>query len=386
MRGAGFQPAPEICSADILRRKAFGRTGKHRTAAVSAEQKTAVIRGILFLSAIVVGAALLQKLLRIGKGSAVNDRLMGIFDDNMLLVRSALINAVDPFALIFVLPQRTDIEVVAQHFLNSDDAPRAAALQFRVPSLRLFPGDFVGSRGWDTAVCQMVGNALVSPSVCIQSEHLAHHLGSRRVDFISHCLCVGNAVSVGYSANPFAVFLSVGNDLLDFFAGIGDGKLVHQKLELDQHPLVFGGIVNIIADGDDSDAGITQRFQFEKPQTVAAGETREVFDNQNMHCSGHQLGTHPLICFSLGEGVAASVTICKHCQLRVGKVLRYIALDDFFLVFDAGILLLVFVEVNGDTRIAIDFQCYSPTNFISQIILYIRSEENARGNTRKKCL
>ena len=153
--------------------------------------------------------------------------------------------------------------------------------------------------------------------------------------------------------------MTVGDDLLDLFAGVGDGELVHQELELDEHPVVLCGIVDGVPHGDDADMGVPQGLQLQQPQAVPAGEPGEVLDHQDGILSGQKLWPHPAVILSLGEGVARAVPIFKEVQLGVRKLLSNEITDHPFLILDRGVVLIL-LDIHGDSSVAGDFQCCYP--------------------------
>ena len=112
-----------IGAADIGVGKVGTAAREHRRAAVTAEEVAGVVVGVLLLTAVVGGRALLQKFLGNGKGAVVNNRLVMVFKHDMLAFVKRHIVSVYLFPLEFVLAQCADIKVVAENFGDGHDAP-----------------------------------------------------------------------------------------------------------------------------------------------------------------------------------------------------------------------------------------------------------------------
>ena len=359
MGGTGFQPPALVGATHILGGQPGVGPGEHGASTVSAKKKPAVIGGVFLLAPIVASGALLQQLLGVGEGARLNDGCVCIFDDDLVGVIHPLVGPVDVSPLKFVLTKGSDVKVIAEDFLHRDDAPGVFADQLGGLSCRFLLGDLVGPGGGNTLFRQVIGDLAVAPSVVVQAKNLPNHFCRRWVDFVGHFLRVDEAVAIGNGANPPAIPLTVGDDLLDFFAGIRDRELVHQELELDEHPVVLGGIVDGVPHGDDADMGVPQGFQFQKPQAVPAGEPGEVLDHQDGILSGQELWPHPAVVLSLGEGIARAVPIFKKIQLGVRKLLEDKITDYVFLVLDGGVV-LIFLDIHGDSSVTGNFQCCFP--------------------------
>ena len=116
----------------------------------------------------------------------------------------------------------------------------------------------------------MIGNLLIPPTVIVETENLAHDFGGRRVNFIDHIFCVDEPVAVGDSTDPLTILLTAIDHLLDLFGSIGDGHFIHQKLELNEHPVISCGIVNIIANRNDTHTSVTKSLKLQKTKTITA--------------------------------------------------------------------------------------------------------------------
>lgn len=261
--GTGFPASAKVCAADVLRGQLRPRAGEERTAAVSTEEIATVRCGILFLPAVMASAALAEQFLGIGEGVGFNDGSVGVFKHQLFFPIDLLIRAVDAGTAIFLLPESTNIKVVEEDPLDRGQAPGLAGGALSGLPQRFLLGDLVGTRGGDSLICEVVGDLLIAPAVVVQAKDFPHNLCGRGVNFIGHLLGIGDAVAIGDGTDPFALLLTVGNDLLDLAAGVGDGELIHEKLELNQHPLVFCRVVNGIPYRDDAHMGIPQGLQFE---------------------------------------------------------------------------------------------------------------------------
>lgn len=119
---------------------------------------------------------------------------------------------------------------------------------------------------------------------------------------------------------------------------------------MDPQPIIVGGIVDVVTDGDDPYSLVAQGFQFYQARSVPSGEAREVFDDQNVVLIAKQLAPHFLISLALFKGVAALVPVLVEVELRIWKIVFYIVLDDCLLIFDRGVFLVQFI-VNRDTAV-----------------------------------
>ena len=295
----------------------------------------------------------------------------------MLLVPHFLILAVDALADILFLPQGADVEVICQKAGQRGGIPNGAAADFGGNSGSLFLGKLIGTGGGHTVVRQVVGNLFVAPAVVVQPKDFPHHLGGRWVDLVGHGLGVDDPIAIGHGTDPFAVLLAALDDLLDLPGGVRNRHLVHQELELNQHPVVLGGIVNAVTDGNNPDTRIPQGFQLQQSQAVSSGKPGEVFHYQNGALPGHHAAAHFLVALPLGEGVAGTVPVLKQGQVGIRKGGTHEIRDDFLLVFDTGILPAVLIQVNGDSGVAKYFQCCSLPICMYIITLYIVFSENA---------
>ena len=134
------------------------------------------------------GASLLQKLLRDGEGSVIDDRLVVVLEYDVLCRIELHILTIYLFALVFVLSERSDIEVVAEYLRDGDDAPRFLHLALIFVTLRFLTRLFSHTGRWDMLVGQMVCNSFIAPSVDIEREYLSDDFGRRLVHLEQHFL------------------------------------------------------------------------------------------------------------------------------------------------------------------------------------------------------
>ena len=284
---------------------------------------------------------------------------MVVLDNDVIQLVPADIFAVDLFAGVLALTEGADIEVVVQDALDGDDGPgrldRAAVL---------VPGGQLAlllrhAGGGDGLVGELVGDLFVAPAVDIELENAPDDLRLGR-DYLE-LLTLVDDIAVGGGADPLAVLLAALDDGPDLLAGVGDGHLVDEELELDLQPVVVVGKVDVVPDGDDPDPRVTQVLQLHQPPAVAPGEAGEVLDDEDVLPAAHQLPAHGLIALPLFEGVAGAVPVLVEGESAVGETLFYEVLDDGLLVFDGGVvpvLLLVYgnTAVTGDVK-AFDHGC-----------------------------
>ena len=375
--GAALETSAVVGAAGIGGGDIRPGQGEHGTSAVSTEQKAGVVRGILLLAPVVAFTAQLHLLLGVGKGPGVNDGGVGILDDDMLLVPDLPVFAVDALADILFLPQGADVEVVCQQPGQSGSIPNGAAADFCGNSGGFLLGKLIGTGGGHAIVRQVVGNLFVPPAIVVQPEDFPHHLGGRWVDFIGHGFGVDDPIAIGHGTDPFAVLLAALDDLFDLPGGVRNRHFVHQELELNQHPVVLGGIVNAVTNGNNPDTRIPQGFQLQQSQAVSSGKPGEVLDHQNGALPGHHAAPHFLVAFPLGEGVAGAIPVFKQGQVGIREGGTHEIGDDFLLVFNTGVFPAVLIQVNGDSCVAKYFQCCSLPICIYIITLYLVFSENA---------
>ena len=189
-------------------------------------------------------------------------------------------------------------------------------------------------------VGEVVGDPLVAPALIVQLIYLSHNDSLGRFDLKRHRFGVGDHIAVGDRADPFAVLLPPFDDVAHLFGGVSDGHLVHQKVDLYPQPVVIGGVIDVVADGNDAYPLVAQGFQFYQARSVSSGEAREVFDYQNVVLITEQLAPHFLVALALFKGIAALVPVLVEVELRVWEVGFNIVLNDSLLVFNRGIFLV----------------------------------------------
>ena len=205
MGGTARQSPHMIRSAGVGFGKVFAAHGKHRAAAIPAEQESGIGVVIFLDPAVIVLGALLQQFLRGSKGAVIHNRLVMIFKDDMLAPVQRHIVAVDLSAVILAFTKRTNVEIVVQHLRNRDDTPLLPRFCFVFLSCGFFPHLFPHSRRGNVAVGQIIGNLFVAVSLDVEPEHRPHHLGGGFVHLKGHLFGVGNHIAVRHRANPFTL-------------------------------------------------------------------------------------------------------------------------------------------------------------------------------------
>ena len=114
--------------------------------------------------------------------------------------------------------------------------------------------------------------------------------------------------------------------------------------------LVVVGEIDPVPDGDDAHPGVAQILQLPQTLAVAAGETGEILDHQNVVCVIEQSPAQLLISFPLLKGVAGAVAVFKECQAAAGKFFFDKVLDDRLLVLNRGVV-PVQLFVYGDSAV-----------------------------------
>ena len=115
-------------------------------------------------------------------------------------------------------------------------------------------------------------------------------------------------------------------------------------------PLVIVGKVDPVADGDNAHPGVTQILQFPQALAVAAGESGEILDHQDVVCVIEQPLAQLLIALTLLKGVPGAVAVFKEGQAAAGKFFFDEILNDRLLVFDRGVV-PVQLFVYGDSAV-----------------------------------
>ena len=208
--------------------------------------------------------------------------------------------------------------------------------------------------GGDTLVGEIIGDFFIAPALLvIEAEDGAHHvrLGGDDLELL---LFIYN-VAVGGGADPLAVRLPPADDVFHLLAGVGDGHLVDEELELDLQPVVVVGEVDVVPNGDDPHPGVPQVLQLHQPPAVPPGEAGEVLHHQDVVLVGHEPLPHGLVALPLLEGVAGAVPVLVEGEGAAGELLLYEVLDDGFLVLD-GHVVPVQLLVHGDAGVAGDIK------------------------------
>ena len=164
----------------------------------------------------------------------------------------------------------------------------------------------------------MIGNFFVAPAADIKVIYHFHHLCRRWFNFKRHRFGICDNIAVRDGTDPFSIALPSFDDRFDLFACVGNRHFIYQETELYRRPVVIGRVVNIIPDGNDAHALITQILQFHQPAAVAAGKAGEIFHNKNVILMAHEHGPHRLITLPLLKGItgAVAVFVKRQCALR----------------------------------------------------------------------
>ena len=125
---------------------------------------------------------------------------------------------------------------------------------------------------------------------------------------------------------------------LDLLAGVGDRHFVDEELKLDLQPVIIVGKVNAVADGDDADACVAQILQLHQATAVAARESGEVLDDEDIIPVLHQSAPHGLIALPLLKRITGAIAVFEKGQRAVRKAMLDKIRDDGFLVFDGGVV------------------------------------------------
>ena len=350
--GAAGASPPVVGAAGVSAPQVAAAHGEHGGPAVPAHQETGVHVVVLLHPPVVGGGALLPKRPGGSKGTVVDDALVVVFDDDLLVHIPAHIPAVDLLSGVLPLPQGADVEVVVQDALDRHNGPGGLHRPLIVLPGGLLPIPLRHARGGDTLVREVVGDLLIAPPlVVVEAEDGAHHI--RLGGDYFELLPLVDDVAVGGGTDPFSIRLPSLDDVFHLFAGVGDGHLVDEKLELDLQPVVVVGKVDAVPDGDDSHPRVPQILQLHQPPAVSAGEPGEVLHHQNVILVGHQPLPHGLIALPLLECVAGAVPVLIEGKGAAGEFLPDKILDDGLLVFD-GHIVPVQLVVHRNSAIAGD--------------------------------
>ena len=227
---------------------------------------------------------------------------MVVFKD-LVVARVLLhVRAVYLAAGVLALTQSADVEVIVDDALHGDDRPLVLHLARRRFTLGLAPGALRHARRGYALVGEVVCDALIAPAADVEREYLPHYLRLGGDDL--KLLLLINDVAVGRGADPASVLLTALHDRAHLAARICDGHFVHKELELYFHPVVVIREVYTVADGDDAQPRVAQILQLHKAAAVAARETGEVLDDEDIILVRHELSAQLLIALALLKGVA----------------------------------------------------------------------------------
>ena len=96
-------------------------------------------------------------------------------------------------------------------------------------------------------------------------------------------------------------------------------------------------------------------LQLHQAAAVAAGEAREILDEQNVIPVGHQAAAHLLIALALLKGVAGAVAVLKEGEAAARKALLHKVADDGLLVFDGDVIPVQLI-VHGNAGVTCDVE------------------------------
>ena len=274
---------------------------------------------------------------------------MVVFDHDMFAFVELDVLAVDFLARVFARSHGADVEVVFQNSLYCHDRPCGVHLAFIFLALGFFALTLRHTRRGNPIVGQGISDFHIAHAALIEAEDFADDLcfGGDDFKFLPRI----DDVAVRCGADPFAVMLTALDDRAHLFRGIGDGHFVDEELELYLQPVVVVRKVDAVADGDDAHAVVAQVLQLHQAAAVAARESGEVLDDQDVKLMGEKLFAHLLVALALLKGVARAVAVFEECQTAAGEFLPDIILNDCLLVLDGGVV-AVQLLVNGDTAVA----------------------------------
>ena len=186
---------------------------------------------------------------------------MVVLDDDLLVLVSPHILAVDLCPCKLALPQCADIEIVVENALHSHKRPCSLNFPLSCLALGLLAHLLGHTRCGHTLLGQVVGNLLVAPAIIVVViVNPAHNVRLGRYDL--KLLLIVDDVAVRCGAQPFAVRLPPFDDVSHLARGIRDRHFVDEELKLDFQPVIVVRKVNAVADGDDANTCITQVFEF----------------------------------------------------------------------------------------------------------------------------
>jgi len=262
---------------------------------------------------------------------------MVVFNDHMLSIVSLYLFSIDLHPRVFSLAQSTNIEVIVQNPLYRHNRPSRLRYALTRFAFGLFPHLLGHSGGWDPLLCKVIGDSLVAPPfVVVEIEDKAYNVCLRRDDL--EFLVLVDTIPIRCCTDPLTIRLPPLDNIANLFGGIRHGHLVDQELKLDLQPIVIIGEVNAVADGNDADTCVAQILQLHQTTTVAARESGEVLDDENVIPVIHQSVPHGLIALPLLKCIAGAIAVFVECQCTVRKAMFDKVGDDRFLVFDGHII------------------------------------------------
>ena len=254
------------------------------------------------------------------------------------------------------LPEGADVEIVADDVGHGVAVPHLGGSGLDpggVPALVFQPLGLELEAGGIAVLGEVGGNFAVAPALQVEPVDEAHHLGAFRVHAqfpLAHRVQV---VAIGRRTDPGPFGLSGLDDGPDLFAGVGHRHFVHEEAELDVEPVVPGGVIHPVADGDDAHPLVPQHLQLVEPQGVAAGEAGEILDDEDVVGPGPEGGAEAAVALPLVEGIAGAVPVCKEGEGAFGEGAADVVPDHVLLVFDGGVFLIRFL-IHGDAAVAGD--------------------------------
>lgn len=211
--GAGLEPAPVIFAAAVGVLEVGAAHSEHGAAAVAALEEARVNVVVLLRAAVVHRAAAGAQLAHGGEGAVVDDRLVVVFDHDVLARVAGHVLAVDLLAGVLALAQRADIKVVVEDALNRLDRPRGLDPALRFLALGLAAELLGHARRRDALLREVVRDLLVAPAVEVAREDLPDNVRLRGHDLKLLLRC--HDISVGRGADPLAVLLLAVHDGAD---------------------------------------------------------------------------------------------------------------------------------------------------------------------------
>ena len=261
----------------------------------------------------------------------------------LFLLWDPAVGLVDALPSPLALPEGADVKIIADDLGHRIAVPHRGSFGFqagRVLALGLALLDLQLDPGGEAALGEMPGDFPVAPPFGVEPVDETDHFRPLFVNAefpLAHRVQI---VAIGRVTDPLPLGLPGLDDGPYFFAGVGHRHLVHEKAELDVQPVIPGGVVHAVADGDDAHPLVPQQLQLIEPQRVASGKTGEILHHQNGTDTVSQGFPQLLVSFPLLEGVARPVPVGEEGEGTAGKTAGDILLDHGFLVFDGGILLI----------------------------------------------